>query len=532
MYVHLSGQIGVNMNILLVDDEPDVLEGILDGIDFNLLGFNIIYTATNSTQAKEILLHQKIDIMLTDIEMPGESGLELLQWVRDQKELDVITLFCTSFANFDYAQKAVELHSFGYFLKPIFYTDLQEKIRKATLELQKKAVLNLHIIESIQTQKNIFWKNYLEERAPNSSSVPTVAYEDFFDYSSESKFILCALKLVNQSNSSPLQNRKAFQDISLNLATSRITIPETILFIRSDIWCFIFSQSSISDIKTQFDYLGKELQKTCFSFKDFAINCYIESNCTLANINDNYHRLIIYVEDDVFHQNEIFYNVGASSDALPEDFSALYEEWELFLSSGKIEIVFQKIEQFIQKLISNQILNLHLLKEFQLSIIQILYTVLNQRGVSAKDLFATNEYEKLYSASLYSANDFLIFIKYSLQKASDYFVTSGNSSEIVLRVKKYIDEHYNEELNRSEIAKTIFLNPDYLATLFKKETGYSLTTYLTQQRITIAKRLLLQTKMPVYEIAQHAGYNNFSYFSQIFRKATGQTPNEYRKQNT
>lgn len=105
------------MNVLLVDDEMDVLEGITDALDFDSLGIESVYLAQSAAHAREILLSRNVDIMVTDIEMPGESGLDLLQWVRDSG-LDTVTLFCTSYANFNYAQKALKMHSFDYFLNP------------------------------------------------------------------------------------------------------------------------------------------------------------------------------------------------------------------------------------------------------------------------------------------------------------------------------------------------------------------------------------------------------------------------------
>ena len=111
------------LDVLLVDDELDVVEGIADGVDFAALGLEEVYVAQTSQRAKELLQSRDIGVMVTDIEMPGGSGLELLEWVRDN-QMEVVTLFCTGFANFNYAQKAVELHSFDYFLKPIAYPAL------------------------------------------------------------------------------------------------------------------------------------------------------------------------------------------------------------------------------------------------------------------------------------------------------------------------------------------------------------------------------------------------------------------------
>ena len=115
------------MTILLVDDERQVLDGILHGVNFTALGFTKILTARSGEEAQEIILREKIDILVTDIEMADLSGLGLLEWIRD-KGYRILTIYCTAFRNFDYAKKAVELHAYDYFLKPVSYTELTKKL--------------------------------------------------------------------------------------------------------------------------------------------------------------------------------------------------------------------------------------------------------------------------------------------------------------------------------------------------------------------------------------------------------------------
>ena len=74
-----------------------------------------------------------------------------------------------------------------------------------------------------------------------------------------------------------------------------------------------------------------------------------------------------------------------------------------------------------------------------------------------------------------------------------------------------------------------FLNPDYLARVFKKETGLSIGGYLQDIRMNEAKKLLAHTNVPVNEVAMGVGYDNISYFSHVFREKTGLTPVEYRR---
>lgn len=103
-----------------------------------MLPFEQVFTATNALIAKNILKKEQIDIMLCDIEMPGESGLKLLEWVRDEK-MNTECIFLTCHEEFDFARKAIKLKGMDYLLKPIPYDELTDVLLKAA-ELWKKKI--------------------------------------------------------------------------------------------------------------------------------------------------------------------------------------------------------------------------------------------------------------------------------------------------------------------------------------------------------------------------------------------------------
>ncbi len=121
-------------SILIVDDEPIVLRGLKAGIHFEKLGFHAVYSAQNTEEAKKLFKQHHIDLLLCDIEMPGDSGLELAEWVNDCHPGTVI-LFLTAHASFSYAQDAVRLMAFRYLLKPIAYSELETVLTEALQKL-------------------------------------------------------------------------------------------------------------------------------------------------------------------------------------------------------------------------------------------------------------------------------------------------------------------------------------------------------------------------------------------------------------
>ena len=117
------------MNLLIVDDEPIVLQGILNGVQWELLRFQNVYTSQSVEEARETLDQAKIDVLLTDIELTGSSGLDLIEWVnKTHPGIMCIVLSCHD--EFNFAQRAVRLACADYVLKPVPYEILTETLKK------------------------------------------------------------------------------------------------------------------------------------------------------------------------------------------------------------------------------------------------------------------------------------------------------------------------------------------------------------------------------------------------------------------
>ena len=127
------------MNILVVDDEYYIVKNIIETTDWSALGIEQAFPAYSASQAKRIFEgSQDIDILLTDIEMPRETGLQLVEWLHENN-FHPIVLVLTGHQRFDYAQEALNLHIFSYLLKPIDPDQLMEKLAAAVQEVKKNA---------------------------------------------------------------------------------------------------------------------------------------------------------------------------------------------------------------------------------------------------------------------------------------------------------------------------------------------------------------------------------------------------------
>ena len=118
------------MNLLIIDDEYFIVQGLVEMIDKEALGIDRIFTAYGAEQGRKIIEREEIDLLLVDVEMPKETGLELLEKLR-LKGIRLTTIILSGHQRFDYAQEAIRYHCFNYLLKPIGKRNLNYELSRA-----------------------------------------------------------------------------------------------------------------------------------------------------------------------------------------------------------------------------------------------------------------------------------------------------------------------------------------------------------------------------------------------------------------
>ncbi|HIW21657.1 MAG TPA: response regulator [Candidatus Dorea intestinavium] len=109
-------------------------------------------------------------------------------------------------------------------------------------------------------------------------------------------------------------------------------------------------------------------------------------------------------------------------------------------------------------------------------------------------------------------------------------ITGKDSATIVEYVKLYIMENYMNEVDFTSLASTLGFSSAYLTKIFTKCTNETPVRYLTAIRIREAKRLLIDTSLPIQKVGELVGYPDQFYFSKTFRKATDKNPSTYRRE--
>lgn len=121
-----------------------------------------------------------------------------------------------------------------------------------------------------------------------------------------------------------------------------------------------------------------------------------------------------------------------------------------------------------------------------------------------------------------------IWNNWNNQEESNLESLNLGNSHVIQLVKDMVESRLSEELTLQIVAKGVNYNYSYLSSLFKQETGRSFSEYLTERRMAMAQKLLKESRLKVHEVGMRCGYPNTKYFLSQFRKATGQTPSQYR----
>ena len=156
-------------------------------------------------------------------------------------------------------------------------------------------------------------------------------------------------------------------------------------------------------------------------------------------------------------------------------------------------------------------------------------------NVDNKKLIEQNEYLSIKSLLLKQdykeIEDFMI--NYLKECVSIIKNNNEVSSGIIIEnVKKYIHEHYSENITLNILSDIVYVNPVYLSRLFKEKTGQNFIDYLTGIRIEHAKKLLEDLTLRIYDITEMIGYESRKHFGKTFKEITGTSPKEYRDRLT
>lgn len=522
-------------SVMLVDDEILVRDTIKECIPWEQEGFRFIGDAPDGEIALQLMEQTEPDILITDIMMPFMDGLELSGIVRKRMPRVKIVIL-SGHGEFEYARSALRLGVEEYCLKPISAASLlsllhgvsrtideerleQERARKQLLdETEKKNMTQDKLLGDLccgflTTSEAIHWSS--EISLALIAPYYAVVISDARDDTGEAAGVSADGGLPSQAGkmSPPLPHDA--QDGLLAYKRSRT---ETVWIVKGD---------SCEDLEERL-LPFRQLREQSGAAGSLAIG--------IGSVHDRLqgvHLSYLDAEEDMHWQRLSKQNRREMtlSAQLPLEPAALLDRSKFldFLKLGTPAEAVAFVDSFVAAMDrqdwETSPLGYYLLNDLTIEVLQV-----------SKQTFRISDQEALtrFQSELREVRTTKDAADYLLRMAEQYWSWRAEGTdkyaELIVKVKRYIEENYDKEhMSLQSVSDDVRLSPSHLSKVFSQETGQTFIEYLTRTRIQKAMDLLLTTPAKSYEVAFQVGYNDAHYFSNLFKRFTGMTTKQFRK---
>jgi len=532
--------------LLVVDDEAFALKSVVDTIDWRSLQISQVFAASDAEEARDLLDEHVIDVMICDIEMPGENGLELLNWMK-KRGVATETIFLTGHDKFDYAHTALQMGCFDYLLKPIRHERLKETVMRALSKLEEtRQKLSMHnrverYENLLRTQKHIlvdrFWTDLIEPGGETYDTEPHTTYLSMIqpEFSASDVFMPVLLSVDRWKQSFASRDEHILEYAMMNSARETVlrNWPGTVVKCRGGaIFIVIYEAANVERELKELEWRCRRFIADCNQYFYGHVSCYIGSAGPIDRISSTCAELLdmerrnVSRSDSIFIKGEFYEDQGGMPPvSWPSELSVLFE-------SGKKEELQRRIDDLFSIYENQKSLSKEHLKAFYFHFVSMIYQTFHKSGISVDHALESLSRQEDMAQATKSLSQLRAWTKRMTDAAMNAVDKRRNREPSVIElIEQYVQTHISQDLTREDIAAFLHFNPAYLSRLFKKETGLSLSDYIMDQRMKQAKRLLSESDLKVSDVAEITGYRNFSYFSKLFKKQEGFTPQEFRKRN-
>lgn len=516
------------IDVLLVDDEDMIREGIADSVDWARLNMHIVGQAEDGKDGLELFTQHRPQLILTDIKMPFMDGLELVERVKSLAP-DTYIIIISGYDEFEYAQKAVKLGAHDFILKPIDLEDLEQILFKISMDYEDKKkrqteeqVLKEKVDNSLSILREGFLKELLFRNIEADSIAGRIVDLEIKDCNYGTVLVLQMDNQVNLNRESGFSSIKELLKDKDGIFVVEMNKDELIIIILGATEGIIRSK-----MNKLFNSVRAEQPSLTIAYGNIS--------ASLPSLAQSYREALEALEHKFI--------LGSGQNISYESIKGRVREYSGFINNKDHDIIYSldfTDKDTIRKDVTELMDNIkaagrdsYLYSQMIISnIYMAAIKALREFGGSVEEVFdqPIEEFKQLAAKpTVEMVKDELLV---TLFRIADYINERkfGRYSYIIEKAKHYINQHHhNPNLSVDLVARYVNISNSYFSILFKQETGQTFVDYLTSVRIEKAKGLLKVSGYRSYEISDQVGFNNSTYFSTIFKRYTGCSPSEYRK---
>jgi len=527
--------------LLIADDEPWLRKRLMLTIDWESMGVTELYEAEDGAEAFMLATEHEPDIIITDIDMPELTGIDLMRTL-NESALSPQIILISGYNEFEYARSAIQFGAVDYLLKPVDEEELKRIICKciATLEQNRynKGILDCLSSSSDLLREKIYADLLLGKL--DFGKVPTSRLREL-GIVFTARSAMCIL-----AHSHPASQKLSENNVEETLIEFGITdnirtclaarFGEVLMLRMEDANAYlVFSDLDSGEFSAGVSEALADAKK---------------------KINELYSVRLAYGVGSVAHSlaelcpsyREARYRINLCSSqrgaapstdehAKVNDFQVVYEEYNIkslvaSLKNGSAEEALRLLKELISEFLrhSDNDPSPLQVRLFYLNVLNsLLKGCLPFLPVREDVINICMEYigEPAPAPNVNRMHARLQGLVAFLLEQYQRFIGSKRHW-LIDKIIQYINEHYTAALTMSDVAGAFYLNPSYFCKLFKEETGVTFTKYLMSVRVQNAKNLMSDSSLKLYDVASAVGYTNVQYFSTVFKEIEGVTPSQYR----
>ncbi|MBR2188248.1 MAG: response regulator [Eubacterium sp.] len=520
---------------ILADDEKKVVFLLQRLIDWEQLGFEIVGIANDGIRALELVEEADADLLVTDIRMPGADGIELIRRAKE-KNPGLHVIIISGYREFEYAQSALKYGVEDYLLKPLKKDELnnillriREKIEEDTQKeyRQKKDVEKRQEMMLTQLRGNA---NHEEIRLTRSQLNDEYGFRFV-----EGVYYAALIKPGIAEGWKQPEGYRIVMQHTLEIVRRELpAISEefAVSMFPEGVAAVINSKAyNPVEVKQCFTRIRKEIEKQRDLFWNIRATVVIGSRKPCAEeLTESVREAIWLCKDRICHE-QMWRDAGVEQPdyhtryQMEASQKKRFQEAAEFLSREKIA---QELEESYQDLLHADRLNGQMVEDWFEDVLRACLSGMEQSGDSGQRFVEKLRELLWYCSCLQDIRQLLEqMLVQKIQQLEEE--KALQESRPIMLAKKYMQEHFQEELRLEDVSSYVGFNTTYLSSLFKKETGKNFTDYLTELRVAKAKELLCAEELSVQDVCERVGYRDIKYFSRLFKRSAGISPSDYRK---
>ncbi len=518
--------------VLIVDDEVLVRIGLKNTIDWEDIGFSVVGEASNGEQGYAQFLKLEPDVVITDIKMPKQDGLWLTDKIhRENKNTRILVLTC--YDEFQYARTALKNGASDYILKSEIVDDeliaLMKKI-KGSLDDEKVGKIQLPTKHHNQNAvKRSLLNDLIKVKFTLDERLHFRVEEQNFAFSgTKYAFIYLESKLSDK------QNSKQISETTINLIIDQLSEKGINYLFNGYMDEHLFLISSPELTLSTLNRITATVQNGVVQYFGIAVNLiYTNAFDDFEMLSSQHEHLMEKVEmlyyvplNDVFIENVDHIKLNqTNTQELKLKYTALFID---YIGQEDQQAIISAIDDLLSLFRYNNYAP-RIAKLFMTQLVGELYNVFQYVFDAPEVAFSYSSFhESVIKTKHVDALKFIILNLFTSIVQELQYIRDNQSRYIIKRAINFIEHNYDQNISLEDVAKVLNLSKQYVCSVFKRETGQNLSTYINQIRIDKAKQLLLNPTYPSKEIYSLVGYSNQQYFTRVFKKITGMTTSEWQ----